>query len=236
MEIKCTQILTGLSLAVLASTSALAADINLSLTNLTHGSHFTPLLVSAHDSSTHVFQTGQAASSNLRLMAECGDTSGILSDLGGADMDTIDNPATGLLAPGASTSTSLMTATDNTHLSIVAMILPTNDGFVGVDSLMIPAAVGTYTYYLKAYDAGTEANDETLPGSSCAVGVAGIPAAPNSDGGTGATGAASADSNTMVHIHRGVLGDSNPTGGLSDLDSSIHRWQNPVAKLVITVN
>ena len=49
------------------------------------------------------------------------------------------------------------------------------------------------------------------------------------------TGVAGADSNTMVHVHRGILGDTDPTGGKSDLDSTIHRWQNPVAKVVITV-
>jgi hypothetical protein len=40
----------------------------------------------------------------------------------------------------------------------------------------------------------------------------------------------------MVHIHRGVLGDDDPSGGASDLDSTAHRWLNPVAKLVIEVH
>jgi len=215
--------------------AVLAADIDVTLTNLTHGSHFTPLLVSAHDESTHLFQTGMAASASLRLMAECGDISMLSTDLGGADADTIENPAAGLLAPGASTTAMLMTGTDNHHLSLVAMILPTNDGFVGVDSLHIPTTAGSYTYYLNAYDAGTEANDELLPGTMCAPGVAGIPAAPGMDGGTGGSGTAMADTNMTVHIHRGVLGDTNSAGGISDLDSTVHRWQNPVAKLVITV-
>jgi hypothetical protein len=33
-----------------------------------------------------------------------------------------------------------------------------------------------------------------------------------------------------------VLGDTDPSGGVSDLDSRIHRWLNPVAKLVLTIN
>ena len=41
--------------------------------------------------------------------------------------------------------------------SIVAMMLPTNDGFVGLDALRVPRWRGTYTYYLNGYDAGTEA-------------------------------------------------------------------------------
>lgn len=226
---------TGFGLGLLLAGPASAADVTVSITNLTHGNHFAPLLITAHDDSMHVFQVGMAASANLRAMAECGDVSGLATDLGGADMDTVENPASGPLAPGATTMASLMTATASTKLSVVGMMLPTNDGFVGIDSLDIPMAAGTYTYYLNGYDAGTEANDETLPGTDCAVGVAGIPAAPNGDGGTGATGVSSMDTNTMVHIHRGILGDTNATGGMSDLDSTIHRWQNPVAKLVLTV-
>lgn len=225
--------IVGLAVAF-ATQNAMAADVSVNVTNLSHGNHFTPLLISAHDASTHLFQAGSAASTNLRAMAECGDTSGLLTDLGGVDADTIDNPAAGLLAPGASTSTMLMTSA--THLSIVGMILPTNDAFVGMDAMMIPTTAGTYTYYINAYDAGTEANDELLPGTSCAVGVAGIPAAPGMDGGVNGTGVAMSDTNTMVHVHRGVLGDTDAAGGKSDLDSTVHRWQNPIAKVVITVN
>jgi len=125
--------------------------------------------------------------------------------------------------------------TGNTHLSIVAMIFPTNDGFVGLDGLQVPTSAGTYTYYLNAYDAGTEANDEILDTSGCAVGMPGMPGAPGGDAGINGTGVAGSDTNTTVHIHRGILGDTDPSGGKSDLDSTIHRWQNPVAKVVITV-
>ncbi len=36
-----------------------------------------------------------------------------------------------------------------------------------------------------------------------------------------------------VHIHRGVMGDDDLDGGISDLDSSLHRWDGPVARIVI---
>ena len=36
------------------------------------------------------------------------------------------------------------------------MLIPTNDAFVGMDSIEIPTEPGTYTYYLNAYDAGTD--------------------------------------------------------------------------------
>lgn len=68
-----------------------------------------------------------------------------------------------------------------------------------------------------------------------APGTAGVPADPGGNGGMHGTGAADADYNTRVRVHRGVLGDTDPLGGVSDLDSRVHRWQNPVARVVIRV-
>ena len=228
---KKTLIAIALSAASISSASAL--DVTIALTNLTHGSHFTPLLFSAHAADQHLFQVGSAASSNLQAMAEGGDTAGLNTDLTNLNADS--HNAAGLIAPGQTETFNLMTQMANTNLSVVAMVLPTNDGFVGLDALQIPTAAGTYTYYLNAYDAGTEANDEIINGAG-APGAAGIPADPLGSGGTGATGVAGVDSNANVHIHRGVIGDTDATGGASDLDSRVHRWLNPVARLVVEVN
>lgn len=216
--------------------SSQAAQLTVEVTNLTHGIYFTPLLITAHDSGTHLFEGGTPASAGLRLMAECGDVSDLINDLGGEDADTVANPAGGLLAPGSSVSASMdTTGTGNTHLSLVAMLLPTNDGFVGLESLLIPDAPGVYVYHINGYDAGTEENSELLDTSGCSPGMPGIPAAPGGDGGTGGSSVSSSDSNTTVHIHRGNLGDTDSAGGASDLDSRIHRWLNPVARVTITV-
>ncbi|WP_455208101.1 spondin domain-containing protein [Kaarinaea lacus] len=235
MKLKSVLVPLSAGLFTAMASSVNAAQWDISITNLTHGNHFTPLLVTAHDSGSHLFEVGMAASGSLQAMAECGDISGLLS-IYPADADTIENPAAGLLNPGATATTMIDTSTtSNTHLSIVGMVLPTNDAFVGLDGLQVPAAAGTYMYYLNAYDAGTEANNELLDTSGCASGMPGIPAAPGGDAGTNGTGVAGDDSNTTVHVHRGILGDTNSTGGASDLESTIHRWQNPVAKVVITV-
>ena len=123
---------------------------------------------------------------------------------------------------------------ENMYLSLTAMMLPTNDGFVGLDSWKIPSEAGTYTIMLNAYDAGTEINDEIINGGG-APGTAGIPADPSGNAGTGAAGASSNEANASVHIHPGNVGDTDAAGGISDLNSTVHRWLNPVAKLVITV-
>ena len=227
--------ITGLlTAASLISTPLMARDLDVEVTNLTHGIYFTPLLITAHAPDSHLFTVGTAASPNLQTMAEGGDISGLSNDLAAIGANIVENPAGGLLAPGASTSAMLSTDTTNTHLSLVGMLLPTNDGFVGLSALEIPNTQGTYTYYLNAYDAGTEANDEIINGGGM-LGVPGIPADPGGHSGTNGTGVTTTEINTMVHIHRGVLGDTDPDGGISDLNSRVHRWLNPIAKLVITV-
>ena len=123
------------------------------------------------------------------------------------------------------------------------MIMPTNDGFAGINSLQLPSENGTYTYYLYAYDAGTESNDEIITGGG-APGVPGIPMHPLTDFGTGATGANGAidalgntpGENNLVHPHPGIIGDTDPTGGVSDLDSRHHRFASRVAKLVLHIS
>lgn len=219
---------------ILASHLVSAQTVDVEVTNLTHGMYFTPLLVSAHDSSTHLFEAGQAATPELQAMAEGGDISGLAAAAVATGAVNAENPASGLLAPSSSAQVENLDTLTNTHLSIVAMLLPTNDAFVGLNGWEIPQQAGTYTVYLNAYDAGTEANNEVVNGGG-APGALGIPANPGSNGGTGATGVTTTETNQTVHIHRGNVGDTDLTGGVSDVDSRIHRWLNPVAKVVITV-
>jgi len=227
--------------AMLAATlatapAANAVDFDVEITNLSNAIYFTPFLVAAHPAGNNLFVTGQPASANLQAMAEGGDTSGLEADVTALGATIVTNPAGGLLAPASSTSFNMNTdGTSNDRLSIVAMLLPTNDGFAGLNAIEIPTAAGTYTFNVNAYDAGTEANDELITGGGM-PGVAGIPADPGGVAGTGGSGAASADANPNVHIHRGTLGDTDAAAGTSDLDSRVHRWLNPVIRVTITVN
>ena len=219
---------------VVATTSS-AADINVRIENLTNGIYFTRLLVAVHPDGDSLFTSGQPASANLQAMAEGGDTAGLIADMQAIGATISDNPAGGLLAPASSTNVDLNTdGTSNVRLSVVAMLLPTNDGFAGLNAITIPMAAGIYSYDVPAYDAGTEANDELVTGGG-APGVPGIPVDPGAQSGTGGTGAAMADANPNIHIHRNVLGDTDNAAGVSDLDSRVHRWLNPVIRVVVTV-
>lgn len=220
----------------LCTANVSAQELSISITNLTQGFYFTPLIVASHDENASIFTVTNTASSELQALAEGGDIAGVSGILTTASADISENPAAGLLAPATNVELNLSTTDGNNLLSLAAMMLPTNDGFVGLDSWPIPSTAGTYVVWLNAYDAGTEANDEQIVGGAGGTpGAPGIPAAPGGDAGIDGTGLSDMQSNAAVHIHRGALGDNDLTGGQSDLDNRIHRWLNPVAKITVTV-
>jgi len=227
--------LCSASLLALTAQQVSAAELEINIQNLTQGIYFTPLLVTAHPADSTLFNVGEEASSALQKMAEGGAIDDLLEIVGDVNADSVSNPAGGLLGPSKSATAMITNAEANTQLSIVGMMLPTNDGFVGLDDWTIPSEAGTYTVYLNAYDAGTEVNNE-LRGSG-APGEAGMPVPPPLDPllGNGGTGVAATEDNPMIHIHRGNLGDSDTAGGSSDINSSVQRWLNPVAKVTVTV-
>ncbi|WAJ71634.1 spondin domain-containing protein [Catenovulum adriaticum] len=211
--------------------AAVSAELDIKFVNTTQGMALTPILVAAHDANTALFRVGETASAALETMAEGGDISPLKTELEAVGAVSLDLTSAPTLA-GTTHMGSLDTGT-NMYLSLTAMLLPTNDGFVGLDSWKIPSQAGTYTLMLNAYDAGTEVNNELIvPGAADELG---IPGNPTGMGGVNGSGASSSEGNANIHIHPGNLGDTNAEGGFSDVDSRVHRWLNPVAKLVITV-
>jgi hypothetical protein len=228
---------TYIAALLAVSSSALnAAELSLEIQNLTHGLYFTPILAVAHTPETSIFEVGETASTELQMMAEGGSLDGLSTIVTSINADVLANPAGGLWAPSAKAAGTLSTAAGNTILSVVAMMLPTNDGFIGLDNWTIPTETGTYTIYFNAYDAGTEANDE-IRGSG-APGAPGMPVPPPLEAlvGNGGSGVAGADNNATVQIHRGSIDDNSMTDGTSDVTNTVQRWLNPVAKVTISVN
>jgi len=231
-------VLLSLSLGLSAAASANGRMVTVEVANLTNATYFTPILVAVHNRDFHLFQIGTPASDSLQAMAEGGELAGLIdeaNDAGGnhAILEDDLHPA-GLLAPGVSVAAELEMGRHSRYLSLTGMLLPTNDGFLGLDAMRIPQWPGVYTYYVNGYDAGTEVNNELINGGG-APGVLGIPADPGGNAGTGGSGLEGPDHNTNVHIHRGVVGDLDPAGGPSDLAADVHRWLNPVAKVTVTV-
>jgi len=213
----------------LASTTAFADQVRVKIENLTSQMYFTPVLAVAHSPQLKLFRTGEPASAGLQAIAEGGDISIAKAAVENAGAATA--AADGLLAPGESVTLVLNTRRWQRYLSLAGMLLPTNDGFAGIDSIRIPWGRRAISTYARGYDAGTEMNNEVVNGGG-APGVLGIPADPGGNAGTGGSGVTTTENN-VVHVHRGVLGDRDATGGESDLDSSVHRWLNPVARITV---
>ena len=224
-----------LGMMAMVSASVYAADVEVKVQNLTHGTYFAPLVVAAHKDTAKLFTVGMPASMSLAKLAEGGKIADVAADFKAAGAMVVENPANGLLESGKSTTFMLTTDDTNKYISLAAMLVPSNDGFVSANMIPIPTTKGEYVYMLNAYDAGTEANDEKR--GSGEVGNAGfpVPAALDAKVGTGGTGISGVTAEGFVHIHRGMLGDDNPTGGKSDINIMTQRWLNPVARLVITV-
>lgn len=223
-------------LGIIAAQPIFAAHLDISVTNLTQNIAFTPLLISAHDQQGLIFSLGKQASPELQAMAEGGALDGLVMQTEAAMATNLVNIAQGPLLPAHSATSMGFDTADHKMLSLVAMLLPTNDGFVGLDSWAIPSASGTYTLWLSGYDAGTEANDERVVEGGGVPGTPGIPDAPIFEHGTAGSGMTTAIPNDRIHIHPGNLGDGDAGGGLSDLSNTVHRWLNPVAKLTVKVH
>lgn len=237
-------ILTGLILV--GHLQATVFDVT--ITNLTTGMHFSQMLVTAHIQSDPLFTPGTLASNGIETMAETESFANFGSDAT-TDLDTLipSFPSSDLLNPGEKTITVTLntdsTANANhTYLSIVGRLIPTNDGFVGLNSYKIPTTVGTYQIFMNAWDAGTENNNENVLPINQGNSSTGIPQHAElafNNSGSGISFPNDENLNKIgIHIHRGNLGDLLTNGSsddISDLDRKVHRFMNPVAMVTITV-
>jgi hypothetical protein len=191
------------------------AQFVVTITNLTQGQIFTPIVAASHKSSVKLFQLGEPASEPLEILAEAGDTGPLEAMLGqsAAVLDIADSGAP--LPPGASVTLSLATRGGFRFVSVAAMLVPTNDAFFALNGVEGPHGHDVLTRYSPAYDAGTEANDEL-----CAH----IPGPPFACAGEGFNPARGADN--FVHIHPGIH-------GIGNLPAARYDWRNPVARIVI---
>lgn len=191
-------------------------NYEITVTNLTRGQIFTPILAVSHQPGVFLFTPGEPASAELETLAESGNTvplEDLLLGLPGVrDTDT----AGGLLEPGQSVTLTVATDDRNRFVSLAGMLIPTNDGFVALNGVIAPKGRRSMVYYATAYDAGTEANDEdcaNIPGPpSICAGVGDSPASPDDEG--------------YVHVHAGIH-------GIMDLNAAEQDWRNPVARVVI---
>ena len=124
--------------------------------------HFSPPIGGTHDTTTHFWRAGEPASLGMKRMAEWGSTSPL-------DAEILDAVAAGTAgevieapwipsSPG-STATEFTATLDHPLVTLVAMIAPSPDWFVGVDGASLLAGgawLDTLTIPLFPFDAGTD--------------------------------------------------------------------------------
>ena len=187
------------------------------ITNITHGQSFTPVLVASHTSDVSFFELGAAPSADLADLAEGGATDGLKMTLDMMPEYVMETTTSGitedgnpLIDPGESITVYISGDKKYDRLSLAGMLLPTNDTFVAVNSM--PLSKKTSQGLALAYDAGSEMNDElcaNIPGPHCG-------GAPFSEG----------LAEGFVHISRGISGEG-------DLLASDYDWRNPVAHISV---
>ncbi len=188
------------------------------ITNITKASQFTPILTATHRPSIAYFTLGKPSSPGLALLAEDGNPAELAAELTatGKVIDTANSAdvlgSPPLLFAGQSVTLKLKGKPNRTRLSLAAMILPTNDSFVALNGVRLPR-YGKRVYYALGYDAGSEPNDEwcaSIPGPLC-----GGEGASTNEGGEG-----------YVHVANGMH-------GIGDINPATYDWRNPVARVEI---
>ncbi|KAB1198547.1 MULTISPECIES: spondin domain-containing protein [Haloferax] len=206
-----------------------ARTYRVTVANLTTGQPFTPPAVVAHQPSVELFSVGDPASDAIKELAENGNLTPLgelaesLTEVRGVAVAETPLVPTELPASEMfpyTTTLELETDSSGAYLSFVSMLIGTNDGFAGLDTVPLPERVNeSRSYYAASYDAGTETNTELyedmVPPAQALYGI---------DSGTDGTGTSNPDlaEDGVVTPHGGIVGDG-------DLDPEIYGWDDPVA-------
>lgn len=149
-------------------------DIRITVTNTsaTGGTFLTPFWFAAHDGSFDLYDRGEAASAGLEALAEDGNFAPINAEVAAVDADAVTGAVLGDAGPIATeeTTSATLTVVGSTaaYLSLAAMILPSNDAFVGTgqalrlfnDNGRFLGAQSVTFEGSDVLDAGTEENTE----------------------------------------------------------------------------
>ncbi len=161
--------------------TTLAADVpasgslTVTLTNTSETQPMTPPIVVLHnapdaENGMRLFNVGQPARPSVVAIAQNGnnaplvDLLGYLTDQGRASTFGVGfaDPANpGPLLPGMSASINLDLASEDQVMSVISMVVCTNDGFSAVNSHTL-SADASETFMAPIYDAGSETNVLTL--------------------------------------------------------------------------
>jgi len=171
---------------------------------------FSPPVLATHKSGMRLFKVHRFASDELRQIAEDAVNGPMVEKLSNSKKVFEVVEGSEVIFPQGEVSFKIKTKRKYRRLSLVSMLVNTNDAFTGISAAKLPYR-GEKVYYLYAYDAGTEKNTELIdhiPGPCCGNPLVRIP------------------THEKIKVHRGI-------SGIGDLDPEIYGWDKKVAKLTI---
>jgi len=198
------------------------------VTNLTRGQPFTPPAVALHQPSVEVFSVGEPANEATQELAENGNLDPLSSLI--SETDAIrgsavgDQPLVPEDDPGETdlpyfTELEISADASATKLTFISMLIATNDGIVGLDTVDLPEEVNeSKTLYANGYDVGTEENTELFADM--------VPEAETLIDGGEPEGTEESNpdiaEDEVIRPHEGITGDG-------DLDPEVYDWREPAA-------
>lgn len=202
-----------------------------SIENETDGQPFSPGVAVTHRRSVNLFQVGHQASPGIEAIAEDGNEGPAVAAAMGAagvtDVFDINQPITPKdTTVGSFTDefTFEIQARPRDRLSLAVMLICTNDGFTGLDSVRLPKE-DSVTYRSAGYDSATEDNteqSEDIVDPCSGLGPAPLAGDPNGN----EDAAVDTSPHGNIHHHPGIQGGA-------DLSPALHDWSNPVAEITI---
>jgi hypothetical protein len=171
---------------------------------------FSPPVLATHGAAARMFRVGRQASAELAQIAEDAVNQPMLDRLNASDHVHSALQGTGVIAPGQSAIYEIESAPGFPFLSLATMLVNTNDGFTGLDTVRLPRR-GEQVVLAGAYDAGSEENTELvehIPGPCCGNPLVRVP------------------TSEPIRHHRGIL-------GIGDLDPAVWGWEGAVARVTI---
>ena len=213
------KLIAGTLASAVLATASLGAQAGgkvyeVTITNITKAQIFTPIMAASHGAGVKLFTLGEAASSELEILAESGMPGALadkLADEADADVSIADGP----LHPGDSVTLYVKAGGKHKYISVASMLVPSNDAMFAVNGIRGPKGRHSLTLSSPAYDAGTEENDELC------VSIPGPPfLCPDGEGVSVSGGEG------FVYIHSGIR-------GIGDVNADTYDWRNPVASISI---
>ena len=184
---------------------------HVTIANLTSAQPLSPPLFAVHMNKVDVWSVGSVASTGVAAIAEDADNSTLTAALTGAPgVRSVETGAGGPIPPGTSRTYAVETRGKHNRVSVLTMLVNTNDAFTGLDSLHLMGRGGALVG--NAYDAGSERNNELaafIPGPCCGNPFVRDP------------------TSEPIAMHPGIT-------GVGDLDPAVYDWANPVARITIS--